>query len=260
MQLAFFIIFLTIIAAVIYIVYRKKPSLPHPAINQIRKILNDHVLFYQKLSAEEKTRFEESLLNFLRIVRITGVKTRVEDIDGVLVAAAAIIPIFAFKGWEYRNIHEVLLYPASFNEDYLIEGKGRDTLGMVGNGPMQNVMILSQQDLRNGFLIHSDKSNTAIHEFVHLVDKTDGATDGLPDALLPYKFSLPWLARIREEIQQIKSGDSDINPYGATNEAEFLAVAAEYFFEQPLLLQEKHPDLYASLQQIFNPLNENSSR
>ncbi len=259
MQLAFFIIFLTIIAAVIYIVYRKKPFLPLPAINQVIQILNDHVLFYQQLPAQEKTRFEERLQNFLRTVHITGVKTRVEDIDRVLVAAAAIIPIFAFEGWEYRNIHEVLLYPASFNELYTIEGKGRDTLGMVGNGPMQNVMILSQQDLRNGFLIHSDKSNTAIHEFVHLVDKADGATDGLPDALLPYKFTLPWLTRIREEIQQIRSGDSDINPYGATSEAEFLAVAAEYFFEQPLLLKEKHPDLYACLQLIFNPLKKNTS-
>ncbi len=260
MQLVFFIIFLAIISAVIYAVNRKKPPLLHPAINQAKQILNDHVLFYQKLSEEEKTRFEESLQTFLQKVRITGVKTRVEDMDRVLVAAAAIIPIFAFKGWEYRNIHEVLLYPASFNEDYLTEGKGRDTLGMVGNGPMQNVMILSQQDLRNGFLIHSDKSNTAIHEFVHLVDKADGATDGLPDALLPYKYALPWLTRIREEIQQIKSGDSDINPYGATSEAEFLAVASEYFFEQPLLLKEKHPDLFAYLQQIFNPSSPNSSK
>lgn len=258
MQLIFFIIFLVIIIAVIYAVNRKKPSLPHPAIDQVKQILNDHVLFYQKLSVQEKTRFEESVQNFLRTVRITGVKTRVENIDSVLVAAAAIIPIFAFEGWEYRNIHEVLLYPASFNEDYHIEGKGRDTLGMVGNGPLQNVMILSQQDLRNGFLIHSDKSNTAIHEFVHLVDKADGATDGLPDALLPYRFTLPWLSRILEEIQQIKSGDSDINPYGATSEAEFLAVAAEYFFEQPLLLKEKHPDLYDDLQQIFNPQKQNS--
>ena len=125
---------------------------------------------------------------------------------------------------------------------------------------MQNVMILSQQDLRNGFIDNSGKSNTAIHEFVHLFDKADGSTDGLPEALLPHKYALPWLQRIHQEIQQIKTGDSDINPYATTNEAEFFAVAAEYFFKQPGLMEKKHPALYEMLKQIFivpqtNPSN-----
>lgn len=253
MQAAIFIISLIIIAAIIYAVFRKKAPLPQPDFQIEKSILLQHVVFYQQLIPEEKIRFEEMLQAFLEKVRITGVKTIVEDMDRVFIAAAAIIPIFAFKGWEYRNIHEVLLYPGSFNEDYHIEGHGRDTLGMVGNGPMQNVMILSQQDLRNGFLNHTDKSNTAIHEFVHLVDKTDGDTDGLPEVLLPHKYVLPWLKRIHEEIQQIKSGESDINPYGATSEAEFFAVAAEYFFKQPHLMQQKHPVLFKMLEQIFTP-------
>ena len=253
MQIPIFIIILIIIAAIIYAATMKKAPLAQPDFKIEKKILQHYVVFYKGLTAEEKIRFEESLQIFLQKVRITGVKTIVKDTDRVFVAAAAIIPIFAFKGWEYRNIHEVLLYPDSFNKDYHIEGHGRDTLGMVGNGPMQNVMILSQQDLRNGFLNHTGKSNTAIHEFVHLVDKTDGDTDGLPEALLPHKYVLPWLKRIHEEIQQIKLGESDINPYGATNEAEFLAVAAEYFFKQPHLMQEKHPVLFNLLQQIFTP-------
>ena len=253
MELAIFIISIIIIAAILYAAYHKKTPLSQPDFQSERQILQQHVLFYQGLSIEEKKRFEETLQKFLQTVRITGVKTIVEDMDRVFVAAAAIIPIFAFKGWEYRNIHEVLLYPDSFNEDYRIEGQGRDTLGMVGNGPMQYVMILSQRDLRNGFLNHTSKSNTAIHEFVHLVDKADGDTDGLPGALLPYKYVLPWLKRIHQEIQQIKSGESDINPYAATNEAEFLAVAAEYFFEQPHLMQQKHPGLFNMLKQIFTP-------
>jgi len=254
MQVAIFIILSVIIVAVIFYALRKKTPLSQPAFATEKQILQQHVLFYQGLISADKTRFEEMLQQFLQTVRITGVKTIVEDMDRVFVAAAAIIPIFAFKGWAYRNIHEVLLYPDSFNKDYQVTGQGRDTLGMVGNGPMQNVMILSQRDLRNGFLNHSDKSNTAIHEFVHLVDKADGDTDGLPAVILAHKYVLPWLKRIHEEIQQIKSGESDINPYGATNEAEFLAVAAEYFFEQPDLMQQKHPDLYEMLQQIFSPV------
>lgn len=255
MQLFIFIIALLIIAVIIVAAFKKKAPLPQPDTSSQKKILQQYVLFYQGLKEEEKIRFEGCMQIFLQKVRITGVKTTVDDTDSVFVAAAAIIPIFGFKGWEYRNIHEVLLYPGSFSEEYKLDGDGRDVLGMVGNGPMQNVMILSQQDLRNGFLNHTNKSNTAIHEFVHLVDKTDGDTDGYPRALLPHKYAVPWLKRIHQEIQLIQTGQSDINPYAATNEAEFLAVASEYFFEQPHLMQQNHPALYELLKQIFTPIN-----
>jgi Mlc titration factor MtfA (ptsG expression regulator) len=253
MQIIFFIIGLLIVGAIIYAAFKKKPSLQVPNIFIVKQILEQHVLFYQQLSSADKVQFEQRLQNFLNKVRITGIKVPVEDMDRVFIAAAAIIPIFAFPDWEYRNIHEVLLYPGTFNHDFQIEGQGRDVLGMVGNGPMQNIMILSQRDLRRGFLNHIDASNTAIHEFVHLIDKSDGDTDGFPMALLSHKYALPWLSRIHQEIQLIESGDSDINPYAALNEAEFLAVAAEYFFENPQQMQEKHPALYNLLKQLFRP-------
>lgn len=46
-------------------------------------------------------------------------------------------------------------------------------------------------------------------------------------------------------------GKSDINVYGATNNQEFLAVASEYFFERPQLLERKHPELYKILSDVF---------
>ena len=53
------------------------------------------------------------------------------------------------------------------------------------------------------------------------------------------------------EMHKISEGKSDINPYALTNEAEFFAIAAEYFFEKPEQLQAKHPDLYNLMCQIF---------
>lgn len=253
MQLILFIISSLIIGITLYAVFRKKDPLVQPSPETEKQLLQQHVLFYQGLTAGEKTRFEEAVQKFLQSVRITGIQITVEDIDRVFVAAAAIIPIFAFTDWAYLHMHEVLLYPGSFNEDFRLTGDGRDTLGMVGNGPMQDVMILSRQDLRNGFLNNNGKSNTAIHEFVHLVDKADGDMDGLPEALLPHQYVVPWLQRIHQEIEKIRAGRSDINPYGATSEAEFFSVAAEYFFEKPQLMREKHPDLFEMLQLIFRP-------
>lgn len=256
MQPILFAIALVLIITLVYNITKRKKPLPQPEENTERDILQQHVLFYQGLTEELKTEFAQRVRVFLEKVRITGVKTTVDDADRIFVAAAAIIPIFAFKDWEYRNIHEVLLYPGSFNQDFHISGEGRDVLGMVGNGPMQNVMILSQQDLRNGFLQEHTRSNTAIHEFVHLIDKADGDTDGSPQALLPPEYILPWLKRMHEEIRLIQTGRSDINPYGATNEAEFLAVAAEYFFGQPHRMQQNHPALYGLLQEIFTPVKK----
>lgn len=247
--------FLIFILIVIFLFrhFRKQPLL-NADVNEvaIQAVLRKDVSFYQDLNTEEKIEFKQRLFQFLRTVTITGVNVEVENVDRAFIAAGAIIPIFRFKDWRYTNINEILLYPDTFSEEYKQVGKERQVLGMVGTGAMHRTMILSKPALRDGFLNSSDDRNTAIHEFVHLIDKSDGETDGLPDALLAHKYSLPWLRLISEKIQEIKKDSSDIDYYGTTNEAEFLAVAAEYFFEQPDKMEEKHPKLFEYLKRIFN--------
>ncbi|MFT5229474.1 MAG: Mlc titration factor MtfA (ptsG expression regulator), partial [Urechidicola sp.] len=63
---------------------------------------------------------------------------------------------------------------------------------MVGTGRFQKQMILSKAALRKGFFNITDKRNRAIHEFVHLMDKMDGETDGIPEGLLEKQFIIPW--------------------------------------------------------------------
>jgi len=113
-------------------------------------------------------------------------------------------------------------------------------------------MILSKPALHHGFSNKSDKKNTAIHEFVHLIDKLDGSIDGIPELLLERQYTIPWIELINKKIEEIYDKKSDINPYGGTNRAEFYAVASEYFFERPKLLAKKHPKLYGLLENIFN--------
>jgi MtfA peptidase len=256
MNFILMMIILAVAAILLYTILRKQKTKPAPATpvpEVYKKILQQEVPFYQQLNASRQKSFENRLQQFLNGVKITGVKTVVEDIDRVLVAASAIIPIFNFDGWRYVNLHEVLLYPDSFNHDFEQQGAGRDILGMVGSGAMNNIMILSQFELRQAFSNKTGKNNTAIHEFVHLVDKTDGSIDGVPAFILDKQYILPWLQRMREEIDLIKKDQSDIDAYGASNESEFFAVVSEYFFERPELLKEKHPELYELLLKIFNP-------
>ena len=227
------------------------PSEPFPA--EWREILDREVLFYTSLDETEKTRFEFKVQEFLLNCRITGVKTDVNLTDKILVASSAVIPIFGFDSWKYPNIREVLLYPQMFDENYQFEGESEQRiLGMVGNQSMEGIMILSKEALNLGFKNESDKQNTAIHEFVHLIDKSDGEIDGVPKVLMDRKYALPWINQMSKEIDRIYEGRSDINPYGGTNRAEFFSVASEYFFERPRLLEEKHPELYALMERIFN--------
>ncbi len=237
--------------AIIFYVKRHRSVTAEPLPPHYRLLLNEKVEFYRQLEHSKKTEFENRVQLFLSKVKITGVHTTVEDLDKVLIGAGAIIPIFGFPDWEYINIKEVLLYPDAFDHEFKQEGHGRDILGMVGSGAYQNIMILSKQQLRAGFENSEGKENTAIHEFVHLIDKTDGAVDGIPEFLLSRQMTLPWLNKIHETIQQIMTNESDINPYGATNQAEFFAVVSEYFFKRPDLLQSKHPELYEILVTIF---------
>lgn len=214
-------------------------------------ILLQQVPFYRQLDAAGQNEFADRMQHFLSTTRITGVNTEVEDIDKILIAASAIIPIFSFKDWEYVNLHEVLLYPDSFNHDFEQTGTNRSVLGMVGGGAYNHLMILSQHELRQAFINKSGKTNTAIHEFVHLVDKMDGDVDGIPAFILQREYIVPWVQLMHQEIKDILADESDINPYGATNEAEFFAVVSEYFFERPDLFKQKHPELYALLKRIF---------
>jgi Mlc titration factor MtfA (ptsG expression regulator) len=251
-----FLIALVVIAVLVLLFYavftKKKRSSPvQPLPGNYRQLLIQYVDFYSNLDPDQRAVFENRMQLFLSRIRITGVGTEAEGLDKVLIAASAIIPIFGFPDWEYMNLNEVLLYPDSFNETFEQEGNDRHTLGLVGSGPYQNIMILSRHELRNGFINKTGKENTAIHEFVHLVDKTDGAVDGVPEFLLSKQYVLPWLNLVHTEIKEIMKNRSDINPYGATDQVEFFAVISEYFFERPDLLQNKHPELYDLLAIIF---------
>lgn len=228
----------------------KNPIIPFPA--DWRIVLLEKVPFYNALNQEEKTLFEFKIQEFLLNIRIIGVKTDVTIEDTILVASSAIIPIFAFKEWRYTNLTDVLLYPEMFNDKFETSGEERRILGMVGTGYMDGKMILSKKALHFGFQVENDKKNTAIHEFVHLIDDMDGLIDGIPTILLEKQYTIPWIDLINKKIEEIYKDQSDINPYGATNKQEFFAVTSEYFFERPKLLEKKHPQLYELLEQIFN--------
>lgn len=248
------IIFIPLLGYLVFRFRKKRKeaeALRQPFPDQWRTELEATVPFYQKLSSEEKNRFEQAIKSFLHSTSITGINTEVDESTRLWVATSAVIPIFGFKDWRYRNLNEVLIYPSAFKSDnYAQEGPGRNALGMVGTGPMSGKMILSKPALVNGFVKAGDGRNTGIHEFAHLLDASDGEYDGIPH-LLDQQYVLPWLGLMHREMKRIQRGKSKLRPYGATNKAEFFAVASEFFFERPDELRLHYPKLYDLLEKVF---------
>ena len=134
-----------------------------------------------------------------------------------------IIPIFGFPDWEWDQNSEVLIYPSRFDGEFSFgDSRGHNILGMVGTGGLNRLMILSKPDLISGFRNAGDKRNVGVHEFAHLVDKSDGVVDGTPRVGLDRQAIGPWVDLVRRKMAEIEAGHSDINRYALTNEAEFL--------------------------------------
>lgn len=199
-----------------------------------RQILAERVAFYLSLTKKEKARFERQVQVFLASTRITDVQTEVDDATRLLVAASALIPVFGFPEWEYSHLGEVLIVPDAWklDNDPTKEVKPLEgtLLGTVQGFQNQHYMRLSKASLEQGFRDSLDRQNVGIHEFAHLLDEADGVIDGVPKAALPPELLQPWAAVMQREIAAIQAGKSEINPYAATNEAEFFAVVSEYFF------------------------------
>jgi Mlc titration factor MtfA (ptsG expression regulator) len=232
---------------------KKEAILTAPFPEKWKAFLNKEIAFYRNLDDLQKVRFENKIKLFLHDVRISGVKkVEVNDELRLLAASSAVIPIFYFDEWDYFNLVEILIYDEEVTPNQANDPELRGTiLGQVRPFQNKHIMLLSRQSLINGFATMDGKDNLGFHEFAHLIDETDGSIDGIPKSILPPSLIRPWTDLMYKEIENIKQGRSDINPYGVTNAAEFFAVACEYFFENPEKFKTRHPELYAILNTAF---------
>jgi len=254
------IIILTMAGVMFYFIFIKnilknKHLLAQEFPESWRNILNQHIRFYEELEEAQKAAFEKRVQLFLGTKKIEPIDTEIDDNIRIMVAASAIIPMFAFPEYNYPNLRQVLIYPNSFDEKFQTQHSEKhhgNIIGMVGNRFMNGTMIISKPDLIRAYDGMNHQTNVAIHEFVHLIDNVDGITDGIPEILMKHAYVAPWLNLIKQEMRDIEHGRSDINPYALTNDGEFLAVVSEYFFDNPDKFKKKHPNLYQYLTTIFH--------
>lgn len=174
------------------------------------------------------------------------------------IAAQACLLLLRRDAEVYPGLFSILLYPHPYVAvDRVVEG-GIVTEGEVvrlGETWSRGSLVLSWDDVRRGAADPHDGHNVVLHEFAHQLDQQDGASDGTPP--LPGRSRHAAWARVLGAAYDDLVGriherrPSVLDAYGATNPAEFFAVATECFFERPAALERGYPDLYAELRRFY---------
>jgi Mlc titration factor MtfA (ptsG expression regulator) len=178
----------------------------------------------------------------------------------VLIAAQAALLLLNRRAGYFANLRQILVYPGAF----VVNRSTPDTSGLThdtrralsGESWQQGQVLLSWDDVLAGAADPTDGHNVVIHEFAHQLDQERGHANGAPWLGRRGDAYTRWAAVLSAEFQALqqrlaRSEPSVIDPYGATDPAEFFAVVSEHFFEQPALLAAAHPALYGELVQCY---------
>lgn len=173
----------------------------------------------------------------------------------VTIAAQACLMLLGVSEYYFDNVRSILVYPRAFHRmagDGFQEGQSQHRAGEAWQG---GPIILSWKDSLSGGRNEDDGQNVVIHEFAHALDGLDGEMGGsvmFDDAASANAWRLVVGDGFAELTQAKELGRSTLlDHYGATNHAEYFAVATETFFEQPRELSREHEELFDLLKTYF---------
>lgn len=158
-------------------------------------------------------------------------------------------------GEPFPHVRTILLFPSSFRArhrfaraDGVVEESDSWNQGEAWH---DGKVVLAWDGAYQGGRCADDGRNLVLHEFAHQLDRIDGDADGLPPVAGKAERAR-WRALVDAEFARLRRAVESGSPtvldaYGATDPAEFFAVATEHFFETPAALRREHAELYAAL-------------
>jgi Mlc titration factor MtfA (ptsG expression regulator) len=238
---------------------------PFPA--EWREILKRRVPYIRRLPIDLQLQLKRHMQVFLAEKAFIGCDGLVvtPEMRVTIAAQACLLLLNRRKTRYFPRLGQILVYPGAF----VVNRSHTDGAGVLqeqrqvlsGESWTQGQVILSWQDTLDGAAVADDGRNVVIHEFAHQLDQEKGHANGAPGLALSSQYKA-WSRVLGHEFAQLQAaaarGDETLlSPYGATNPAEFFAVASEVFFEQPLPLAVQHPALYEQLSRYYrvNPLS-----
>ena len=226
-----------------------------------RPLIEERVPLTRKLTAEEWDRLLWLVRGFVREKHFEGIDglTITEEIK-VIVAAQACMLLLHLDTGPFPRVRSIILYPGTFvpkapllDRHVRVEPE-QERAPLLGES-LRGVIVLSWESVQQSAVEPRDGHNVVLHEFAHELDQEDGYVDGIPLLEAPQSTRV-WARVLRERFEELqrktKDGESDLlNAYGATNRAEFFAVATELFFERPVEMSNRYPDLYGELKGFY---------
>jgi Mlc titration factor MtfA (ptsG expression regulator) len=225
-----------------------------------RAVLRERMPAFARLPADVQVRLKKHAQVLLAEVPFIGCGGLVVDDEvRVLVAVQASLLLLGRGDGGFEGLSQVLVYPGAFVVERTHtqpDGTLRDERQVLsGESWQQGQVVLSWDDVLAGAADPEDGRNVVIHEFAHRLDQATGTANGAPgfapgsgSAAQRRQWARVFSAEFEALQQRLTRGESGlIDPYAATNAAEFFAVTTELFFERPEALAAAHPALHEQL-------------
>ena len=239
---------------------RREEQQRTPLPESFRAIIAKNVPYVAHLSSADRDELYGHVQVFLAEKSFEGCGgLELTDEIRVTIAAQACVLLLHRETDYYPELDSIVVYPHA----YIAKGT-RSRIGNVvleseqarlGESWTKGTIVLAWDAVRSGASNIHDGHNVVLHEFAHQLDAEDGDMDGAPD-LGKRALYTGWAhvlgAEFTELTERLSAHQrSDLDPYGATNPAEFFAVVTEAFFEKGAALKRKHPELYGQLAEFY---------
>lgn len=225
-----------------------------------RRILKQRMPYFRALPADLQLQLKKHIQVFIAEKVFIGCDgLTVTDEMRVTIAAQACLLLLNRPDHYYPKLKSILIYPAAF----IVQSEQTDAAGLVsaqqrvlsGESWGQGRVILSWQDTLSGAADPGDGHNVVIHEFAHQLDQENGPAQGAPVLNRSSDYQ-QWSSLMQQAFEQLHrqlalGQPVLLDPYAATNPAEFFAVLSEVFFEQAAQLSQLHPELYQLLSRFY---------
>lgn len=206
---------------------------------------------------DERTRLRALTEDFLHAKTFEGAAGfTLSDAACVVIAVRACVPVLNLGLDWYNGWGGIVIYPGDFrvHEEY------EDEIGVVHRGQAD----LCGQSIARGPMVLSWEAvahppapdqDLVVHECAHKLDTQNGPADGfppLPAGMSASDWTRDFAAAFESLTRQLdRDEEPRLDPYAATDPAEFFAVACETFFTQPAILHEDFPAAYRQLARFF---------
>lgn len=249
-----------------YVEYRRDKVRAMPFPDNWRKIIRARMPYFHQIPTDLQLQLKKHIQVFLAEKNFIGTHGLViNDEIKVTIAAQACLLLLNRKTDYYPKLKTVVVYPDAFVKTQMVQDQAglhsEQRSVMLGESWSYGRIVLSWQHTILGAELPNDGSNLVIHEFAHQLDSEKGYANGAP--MLGKNSSYQCWSKVFEfEFETLKRSvavgeHTLLDSYGATDPAEFFAVASEVFFERSIELFNQHKSLYLQLKNYYrvDPVN-----